>query len=865
MIPSRYNEEEVKAKIIIPLLQEVGFSYNDLELETSFSIQLGRGIYDLKNDEKKYIGGRLDLLCKADNKNLFIIELKAETVEIDIEIDRKQGLSYARLLDPMPPFVMVTNGIRTYLFDTLTGKEIDNNHIASKGFEIAIDSEINFKYEALKLFIGYSSNNLKIFCNSFNEKYLENFRSKNSDSLEDSLIKKYIPETYVNRGNIIAEFKIFLNDSNSCIFPIIGESGVGKTNTIINIYETFIDYPAVFYSGTLLGKSFFDELKFDFNLEFSPTENELSLIKKISSLTEKIDKPFIIYFDALDEWIAEDALYQLENLTKVLVRYNIKLCVGCKDIVWSSFLTQRGIPTLFSKNLFPVSKLENFNDLELLLAIDKYSEKFHLRVKEKKLSSELKNPFSLRMACEVSYVKDIEIDLSQNSRETLEFFIKQKVEKTHDPQKIKRYLIAIGKALFNHDMVQIDENIIRKELRLSIGEEMPLELFSSNLLYRNIISKAYEFYVGFYFSKIRDHIISIDVLDLINKIGEERIDAILNALSSFIGENAINYFLRTGTELEVRDCVLALIKYDEKNAKSSLFKLLAQQDSELLSRLKNDTLQSILNHVLFIVGSVKDDNIIGREITLVLDIFSSKNDLDSFLIKLLLELNRYKVNNYDISFDICRMLTKYDHPDSTNQLEKILINKEINERIRRFVIESLDGRAFNDRKHVFEILLNQEINGEGDNVLFYAKHWYGSIESIPLRDKLIDYFDKANNESIQDLILHILMSSELDDTGELLFLRFLMNKHSEYIRCWLCRTICSNNYISSIPKFIELLKNDPTSKLAEHILIGLGEMNAKETMPALFEIIENLNENVNAWWLSTSFSDIAEIEDYERL
>lgn len=836
-----------------------------MELETSFSIQLGRGIYDLKNEEKKYIGGRLDLLCKADNKNLFIIELKAETVEIDIEIDRKQGLSYARLLNPMPPFVMVTNGKKTYLFDTLSGLEIDNNYISSKGFEIAIDSEINFKYEALKSFIGYSSNNLKIFCNSFNAKYLENFRSKNSDTIENSLIKKYIPETYVNRSNIITEFKTFLNDSNSCIFPVIGESGVGKTNTIINIYETFIDYPAVFYSGTLLGESFFNELKFDFNLEFSPTETELSLIKKISSLTKIIDKPFIIYLDALDEWIAKDALYQLENLTKILIRYNIKLCISCKDIAWASFLTQRGIPTLFSKNLFPVFKLENFNDSELLLAVNKYSEKFHLKVNGKKISSELKNPFSLRIACEVSYIKGIEFDLSQNSRETLEFFIKQKVERTHDPQKIHRFLIAISKALLDNDMVQMEENIIRKELGLNISGEMPLDLFSSNLLYKNTVSNAHEFYIGFYFSKIRDHIISIDVLDLINKIGEERIDAILNTLSSHIGENAINYFLRTGTELEVSDCVLALIKYDEKNAKSSLFRLLAQQDSELLSRLKNDTLQSILNHVLFIVESEKNDYIIGREITLVLSILSSKNDLDSFLIELLLKLNSNRANNYDISPDICRMLQKYDNPDSTNQLKEILIDREIDDRIRRFVIDSLDYRTFNDKQYVFETLLNREINGEGDDILFYAHHWYGIIESIPLRNKLIDYFDKANNESIQFLILRILTNSKLGDTGDLLFSRFLMNKYSGYIKCWLCRTICSNNYSPSIPKFIELLKKDPASELAEHVLIGLGEMNAKETMPALFEIIENLNENVDTWWLSMSFSNIAEIENYEKL
>ncbi|MBY9002199.1 MAG: type I restriction enzyme HsdR N-terminal domain-containing protein, partial [Candidatus Heimdallarchaeota archaeon] len=113
--------------------------YNELKLETSFSIQLGRGVYNFKKAQKKFIGGRLDILCKADNKNLFIIELKAENVEIDKDKDRKQGLSYARLLDPMPPYVIVTNGKTAYLYETTTGKEVDNDFIKSNGFKPALD------------------------------------------------------------------------------------------------------------------------------------------------------------------------------------------------------------------------------------------------------------------------------------------------------------------------------------------------------------------------------------------------------------------------------------------------------------------------------------------------------------------------------------------------------------------------------------------------------------------------------------------------------------------------------------------------------------------------------------------------------
>ncbi|MES2411465.1 MAG: hypothetical protein V4535_08490 [Bacteroidota bacterium] len=863
---SKFNEEEIRSKIVVPILTEAGYSFNDLEFETSFSIQLGRGVYNIKNQLREFIGGRLDILCKADSVNIFLIELKAENVDINVESDSRQGLSYARLLNPMPPYVIVTNSKETYIYETITGEEVDKSHVQKNGFHISIDSEINLRYEALKSFVGYSLDNLKIFCSTFNGKYIENFKSSAIDSLEESLQKKYIPEIYVQRSEIVNSFKDFLQDSNAFIFPIIGESGVGKTNAIINLCEVFQEYPSIFYSGTLLGNSFFDELKFDFNLEFSPNETELSLLRKISALTISTDKPFVIYLDALDEWITEDASKQLENLTKILVRYKIKLCVSCKDLLWSNFLIQREIPTLFSKHLFTEFHLDNFNESELLIALNNYSRKYNLEVNYKKITSELFNPFSLRIACEVSFEKKLPLDLSQNDRETLHTFIAQKLHKTNIAEKLERFLISIAQVLYNKDAVQVSELTIRHELNLSLYEEIPPELFSLNFLYRSHIPAQSETFIGFYFSKIRDYIISINLLKLNVKKSPERIEIISESASSYIGENAVNYFLKTGLSEEIEDCVIGLTRYDHYNLKGSLLKLLAQQDLSFIDTIKENIIELILDHILFTISAIKNDIIIGKEIMQVLIKLSERKNLDDFLIKLLLILNTHHANGYDISYDISRILMKYDKPESTAKLKEMLLNPDFDGRIRRFIIDPIRHRKGENLREIYLALLNLRIHGkEKESVLFYANSWYSRIEDDELRDIIINHFDNSKDSSLQYLLLHPLMHSTLKDTGEILFERFINSKFSENVTDWLCRAICSNNYRPAIPKFIELLVANPSSSLSNHILIGLGEMQAKETMPALLQIIENLDEKVDTWWLSMAFLNIATETDYKKL
>src|SRR5882757_10348016 len=151
------NEENLKNNIVLPLLQDIGISADELEFESNFTIQLGRGVFSVRGTETKTISGRSDILCRRNGTPLFLIELKAEGEELTVA-DKKQGLSYARLLDPIAPYVILTNGNQTTIFETLNGEEVHAiaPDTALSGFRISLESELAIRFEALKSFVGYS-------------------------------------------------------------------------------------------------------------------------------------------------------------------------------------------------------------------------------------------------------------------------------------------------------------------------------------------------------------------------------------------------------------------------------------------------------------------------------------------------------------------------------------------------------------------------------------------------------------------------------------------------------------------------------------------------------------------------------------
>lgn len=72
------NEEDVKIKIVLPFLEELGFIKEELDTGMSFTIKMGRSVYRVDTGkEVQSANARLDILVKYQGKNICIFEVKS--------------------------------------------------------------------------------------------------------------------------------------------------------------------------------------------------------------------------------------------------------------------------------------------------------------------------------------------------------------------------------------------------------------------------------------------------------------------------------------------------------------------------------------------------------------------------------------------------------------------------------------------------------------------------------------------------------------------------------------------------------------------------------------------------------------------
>ncbi|EFE7737464.1 hypothetical protein F6189_02010 [Escherichia coli] len=87
--------------------------------QIKFTFKFGRQTLEV-DAAKSRAEARLDILLEKDDKPLAIIELKRPGIKLTDD-DGAQGLSYARLVQPPAPLVVVTNGVDVRILETFTG------------------------------------------------------------------------------------------------------------------------------------------------------------------------------------------------------------------------------------------------------------------------------------------------------------------------------------------------------------------------------------------------------------------------------------------------------------------------------------------------------------------------------------------------------------------------------------------------------------------------------------------------------------------------------------------------------------------------------------------------------------------------
>lgn len=557
----KFVEEDIKLKIVNEWLKDCGFTIDDLSFEKSFKIKLGKSVYKIDSEEmQKTASPRLDILVTKNKKNLFIIEVKADDVDISQE-DIEQGTTYAKQLDQIAPFTIITNGKTTKIFDSITKKEV-NKKIQIEDFEYdpSLEEDLKIRYEALKDFIGLSAENLSIFSKVQISDKMTNLMGNNSESQE-----KYIPMLYVQRDRLYEDFEDFLINNGTC-FSIVGESGTGKTNAICDLAQRYTQVEntkilPLFYNCTELSKPIWDKLSEDFNLNFSQQNTSENIIKRLSSLT---DKQVVIFIDAIDENTRDSFQLELDDFIRILKNHNIKICFTCKDTEYSHFLINKGNPTNISKNIYTTPSsinksisfpLNEFSNEEYSSIKDKYIKEYNLKEIPAEVNYDLKNGFLLRIYAELH--RNQRKFESKNIIEMLQEYLKQKFLKMHSEEVAANTLKNIGTAIwdnslnrrferFRFDYVlhdKIEEDKLRNDyLKISCNEVVCPELFEYKILQKNTYDN--ETYIGFYYTRLRDYVIGFQVLKL-DKMSDEDFKNIIEILySSNIGTSILQWYYK---------------------------------------------------------------------------------------------------------------------------------------------------------------------------------------------------------------------------------------------------------------------------------------------------------------------------------
>jgi hypothetical protein len=498
------NEEDYKARVLVPLLSSLGIHADDLEFEKSFSLKVGRSQETVDAESLwKAKSPRLDILVKNANKNAFILEVKSPNLDLTDD-DRDQACCYAMLTYPRTPYAIVTNGKSSHIYRAYDLKELENDEIdLDSGFELVLPSLRDF--DALSYFLRLSPRNLRKFCEA---QFLKNIAALLGS--ETDLSKKYVPDLHLRNRDFEKTINDFLKSPKS-VLALIGASGVGKTCSICceamarNQLEDYV----IFFRGSELGASLKEAIAEEFSWTFSEEMSLPQLIKKVSSLVN--DKPLIIFIDAIDEWAETTKQQQLGSLANQIAGLDVKLVVSCKSSDWNSFVERKGVETDLKSNLYQINGQECFvlgepSTTTWYWMFRKYQNifEFHGEWDPSLRRQAMKNLFLLRIGFTVAKLGQLS-ELKASSLEVYQMYLFEVVKKI-DLEDIdtKALLTLLAKILYEQNIRSVNEIEFKERLGLSAINKLPKEIFSYGLL--EIVTVNHQNEIRFVFEGLQNYI-----------------------------------------------------------------------------------------------------------------------------------------------------------------------------------------------------------------------------------------------------------------------------------------------------------------------------------------------------------------------
>ncbi|MEF8621780.1 type I restriction enzyme HsdR N-terminal domain-containing protein [Escherichia coli] len=115
-------------KIAFPFIPD-----GSIKHQIKFSFKFGRQTIVIDNGKSR-AEARLDILLEHNDIPLAVMELKRPGINLSVE-DGAQGLSYARLVQPPAPIVIITNGKEITFLETATGEDWQPENLTEENLQ----------------------------------------------------------------------------------------------------------------------------------------------------------------------------------------------------------------------------------------------------------------------------------------------------------------------------------------------------------------------------------------------------------------------------------------------------------------------------------------------------------------------------------------------------------------------------------------------------------------------------------------------------------------------------------------------------------------------------------------------------------
>jgi HEAT repeat protein len=406
------NEEEVKIKIVLPLLRQLGFDDNDLRFE-SFTQS------SLSNNKRLFS----DVLAFKGGRPVLLVEVKSSSTSLNGTSGREafeQVLRYARTAEIVVPYALVTNGTHVLFIDVFEGRLVIDRPFADaievgelRSIELALASAIQRLQRARAdslATLGFITNT-ELFRRCKRQREIEIGALVAVPVASGPIVdRKYIPALYVNRELAENEMAKFL-PSDFAVFGVIGDAGMGKTNLLCHLSEQFgTAHPALFYVAADFTRSILSTICSDLDLTFTDWRQ---LVDSLNLVPET--QHFLLFIDGINEAIAHrsDLLVELNALAQAFGGSKCRIIISCRTLDWQSWSrTINGALSVLGRATYQAHStqrpsdrafaLEALTEREFRTAWERYSEAFRLRGELSARMAEMcREPFMLRLVAEV--------------------------------------------------------------------------------------------------------------------------------------------------------------------------------------------------------------------------------------------------------------------------------------------------------------------------------------------------------------------------------------------------------------------------------------------------------------------------------